>query len=216
VKKKEMVALGKRLLQRLDGLSQRGSLIFIAPITHTLRGFDFDPSIDKNVFYLTSFFKPLCVPSKHLTFNFGQRLKGVGWHVDTIGLEAELLEAMQSKLVTLKALQTPRDVVKEIESWARAGNPKDVRKQEALAYMRARAGEVPEAVASLYKLFGMLDPKIPWHREVEVRGRALALALEENPRTGRQMLARWELETVHNLGLAEFYRADAEAASFSV
>jgi hypothetical protein len=42
--KKELAAIAKRLLPSFPGFTLKGALMFVQPLDHTLRGFQFEPS----------------------------------------------------------------------------------------------------------------------------------------------------------------------------
>src|SRR5579862_3328741 len=112
MKTKEFLSLEKRLLPSFPGFSVKASLMLIPPVHHTLRGFDFDASgFSKDKFYVNAFYLPLCIPQKHLSFTFGKRLKGTGWHAAAPNLEAELIPAMKKEVQFLSSLRTPKDVL---------------------------------------------------------------------------------------------------------
>jgi hypothetical protein len=201
--KKEFLALEKRLLPNFPGFAICGSLTFIPPVGHTLRGFDFDPSgFDKKGFYVTVFFLPLCVPRKYFSFEFGKSLKGTGWRADEPGLEEQIIAAMQKEVPFLKSLRMPRDVLEAVKSVKRTF--KDPYKYEAIAYMLIRTGESTEGICALDELLNLLDPAIQWHREMADRARALRSLLVRDPTDAQRQLQAWETESVRNLGLEGF------------
>src|SRR5207249_2828862 len=72
---KEFIALAKSLMLDLPGFTFKGRLMFIKPVKQVLRGICFEPSaFDKRAFYVNVFALPLCVPTRHLYFNFGKRV----------------------------------------------------------------------------------------------------------------------------------------------
>jgi hypothetical protein len=204
----EFVSLGRRLQPDFPDFAIRRRLFFISPLEHTLRGFNFDPSgFDKTRFYINAFYLPLCIPRKNLSYTFGKRLKGTGWHADAPNLEIELVNAMQRETPFLISLRTPKDVVEDAK--LRAWDSKDPHKREVVAYMLARAGEVAEAVVALDRLLSVLDPDIPWQHEMADRALALNSQLVDAPAAAQRQLDVWEAETVKNLGLEEFWRVPA-------
>jgi len=203
MKTKEFVALEERLLPSFPGFAIKGSLMLIPPVEHTLRGFDFDTSgLDKNVFYLTAFYLPLCVPRKYLAFTFGHRLKGTGWHADAPGLELELTAAMKPEVRFLESLRTLDKVVEATSSKAHGSvNPHH---HEALAYLLIRVGDASAGMAAFDRLLSMLDPAISWQREMADRAQALRTTLFTDLPGAQQRLRAWEMESLSNLGLVGF------------
>src|SRR5262249_40856150 len=114
MKTRDFVKIEKRLLSTLADFTVKGPLLFIVPIEHTLRGFHFDgSSFDKNAFYVSAFFMPLCVPRTHLHLTFGHRVRsrtGEGWNADEADFETVLKSAIQREAPLLLTLQTPMDV----------------------------------------------------------------------------------------------------------
>lgn len=201
--KKEFIALEKRLLPNFPGFTVSGRLTFISPVGHTLRGFNFEPSgFDKKGLYLTMFFLPLCVPRKYLSLSFGESLKGTGWRVDDPGLDEQLIAAMQKWVPFLQSLRSPRDVLEAVKSEERTF--KDPYKYEAIAYLLIRSGEATKGMGALDELLNLLDPAIPWQREMADRARALRSLLLRNPSDAHKQLESWEAESVRNLGLEAF------------
>lgn len=200
---KEFVLLEKRLLPSFPGFAVKGRLMFIPPVEHTLRGFNFEPSgFNKKALYITSFFLPLCVPKKYLSYEFGNRLKGTGWRADMADLETVLTAAMQKEVPFLNSLQTPSDVLEAIK--LRVRDSKNPYHHEAAAYVLARIGEVSEAVAALDRLLQLLDLNVGWQRDMADRARALKSQLVSDPAAAQKQLDVWEAETAKNLGLEEF------------
>jgi len=79
MKTKEFVSLAKQLSPDLHGFAINGPLMFIRPVNRVLRGLYFEgSSFDAKSFYLWAFFLPLCVPTKHVSFNLGKRIRGGG------------------------------------------------------------------------------------------------------------------------------------------
>jgi hypothetical protein len=215
MKTKEFVALEKRLLPSITGFSIKGSILFVAPIEHTLRGFSFEGSdFDKTSFYVWRFFLPMCVPNKYLSFSFGDRIRDNNterWNAEEANLHAKLAAAIQKETAALMALKTPQDVVRVLVTLAR--NSVDPYRHEALAYMLARAGETDAAVSSLDHLLTLLNSAVPWQQEMGSRAQMLKTKLFANPHEAAQQLVAWEVESIHNLGLDEFRAASAPAAT---
>jgi hypothetical protein len=200
---KEFVTLEKRLLPALSGLAIKGRLMFIPPVDHTLRGFNFEPSgFDKRGIYVTAFFLPLCVPRTHISYEFGRRLKGTGWRADAPDLEATLTEAMRKETPFLCSLRTVQDVVNAVMPFAE--NARDPYAHEAIAYMLVRCGNTNDALTAVGQLLASLDLAIPWQHEMAERAKSLKSQLLADPAAAQRQLDAWESETVKNLGLEEF------------
>jgi len=204
---REFVALEKRLLPNLSNFVIKGRLMFIAPIARALRGFHFDPSaFSKQAFYVDMFFMPLCVPTKHVHFTFGHRVKS-GWSADDPNLETKLTLAMQEEVPFLAGLNTAIDVARALEPLTKTHNPHC---HEAFAYTLLQAGEMPAALHALDTLLALIDsvkranPDVTWELEIAARALLIRDKLLDKPEDAHQQLAAWEAETVRKLGLQEF------------
>jgi hypothetical protein len=210
MKKKEFVQLEKRLLPDFPGFAINGSLMFIAPVEHTLRGFCFDTSgFDKKAFYLCRLFMPMYVPAKHLHLTFGDRLgSNRRWHADQPGLETALRSAMLKELPFLESLKTAKDVAQALAPFLQGSNPHC---HEALAYALVQAGDIPAALAALDTLLTLIDsvkranPSVTWELEIASRAQLLKAKLMVRPHEANAQLEEWEFETVQNLGLNDFW-----------
>jgi hypothetical protein len=218
MKTRDFVALEKHLVPRVPGFSIKGSLFFIAPVGHTLRGFSFEgSSFDKTSFYVWHFFLPMCVPRKYLSFNLGDRVrntKSEGWSSEETNLEAKLTLAIQREAQFLTALKTPEAVVQALKSLVR--NSKDPYGHEAFAYMLARAGDTDAAIRALDHLLSLLNPTVSWQQEMALRAQMLKTKLVANPPEAADQLAVWEAESLHNLGLEEFRHQGESLTSTNV
>jgi hypothetical protein len=202
--KKELEKIGKALLPELPSFGVAGQLLFAQPIRHTLRAVFFDRSIDARGFYAQVFVLPLCVPTKHIGFNFGWRVGGGShlWNADAPSLIAELGAALKREaLPFLSRIQSPRDVADAGMSLQKSA---DRYVQQAIAYALARAGDVGKAVAELDTLVAMLDVKVPWQLEMAERAQALKSKLLASPAEAQHQLDVWENESAKNLGLERF------------
>jgi hypothetical protein len=209
--KKEFVALEKHILPSFPGFEIKGSLMFLPPLEHTLRGFSFEGSaFDKTSFYVTVFFMALCIPRKHLIFNLGERLRDRGsdrWTVNGANFEAALESAMKKEVPLLERLKTPQDVA---EMAAQKGHPKDPYRQETIAYMSAFAGQIKPALSALENLSAMLDTSVRWQEEMASRAQLLQTELLKNPKEAKRQLTAWKADTVRNLGLEDFRSTETE------
>lgn len=180
---KEFVTLEKRLLPDFPEFTIKGSLMFLTPVEHTLRGFSFESSaFDKNSFYVTAFFMALCIPRRYLIFNLGQRLRERGgdrWTINNKNFEAALRSEMEKQVLFLSRLKTPMDIV---EAAIGKGSSNDPYCQETIAYMLALAEQVDNAIEALDRLVAMLEPGIQWQHEMALRAQLLKSKLIDNLR----------------------------------
>lgn len=220
MKKKEFEAIGKRLLPHLPGFAVKGPLLFLQPVGHTLRAICFNGSIDPRSFYVQIFLEPLFVPSEHIGFNIGWRLRGgtggsSSWNADAPNLIPELIAALgREALPFLSRVHSPRDVAEVASAIHPVKGPiaqetvpytsGDPIKQQAIAYALARDGDVAEAGEALDRLVNLLHEEVPWQHEIAERARVLKSQLLRDPAAARRQLDVWEAETAKNLGLEEF------------
>jgi hypothetical protein len=179
--------------------------MFVSPVKHVLRGISFEgSSFDKESFYATVFVLPLCVPTRHLYFNFGDRIRGVAggdrWNGNAMDALLELRDAI--KRDALPFLSRVESLHGFIEL-AQAFSMQNPHTSEAIAYAWARSGEVTRANEELNRLARLLDLKIPWQREMAERAGTLKVKLA-NPADAQRQLEAWEAETLQNLGLKKF------------
>lgn len=208
---KDFVALEKRLLPKLENFTINGPLLFIVPIGHTLRGFHFEgSSFDKHSFYVDAFFMPLYVPSQHVHFTFGHRVRDGGgdrWNTERAAFEAALEAAVQKEVPFLASLNTALDVATALKPLARRSNPHC---HEAFAYALVQAGEIRAALDAIDTLLRLVEslkrvnPKLTWELEIAERAQLLKTKLTTNPKDASAQLAAWESETIRNLGLDTF------------
>jgi len=207
MKNKDFSELAKRLSPDLPGFAVKAPLMFIPPVGHTLRGVCFEgSSFDTNSFYVNVFFLPLFVPRKHLSFEFGNRIRtasgGDRWNADAPDIVCELGIALKREaLPFLSPIESLRDVEQAAKSLRLPQNP---HVQQAIAYAIARSGDVGKAVVELDALLAMLDVKVPWQREMAERAEVLKTKLLTNPAEAQRQLEAWESETSQNLGLEKF------------
>ena len=200
MKKKEFIALERRLLPNFPGFAIKGSMMLIPPVEHTLRAFDFDAGrFGKKEFYLTVFFMPLCVPLKFVHFLFGHRIRPYGWNADEPNLETNVTLEMQREVPFLMSLTNPKEVAEAIKprlGW-------NANCHEAFAYSLIQAGETDAALEAIDVLLKLVHGRGGWEGEVGSRMRLIQEKLLGNPDDAKRQLHAWEEETVHNLGLRE-------------
>jgi hypothetical protein len=205
MKTKEFIAIEKSLLTDLPGFAIKGSMMVMCPVKHVLRGFCFEGSdFDKTSFYVYFFALPLCVPTKHLYFNFGDRLRSDGgdnWNVNDPNLLAKLGAAIRREAMPfLSRAESLLGFVEIARSFSYA-NPHT---PMAIAFTLARAGRINEAISVLDQLLPQLNLKVAWQSEIADQAKALKAKLVANPSEAQQQLEAWEAESARNLGLEGF------------
>lgn len=205
MKKKHFESLCKKLLPALPGFACKGWLLHADPVGHVLRGFCCDDSgFDPGKFAVTVFFLPLYVPTKHLHFNMGHRLKDangcdIWWNLNDPQLHFELLSYIQRDgLPYLNGVQEPFQVTTAIQQLGAT----DPYRLEAIAYSLVMADDFHTARQTLDRLEKTLDKSIPWQAEMSDRATHLDQKLLGNdPKGAKQQLAEWEQATRKSLGL---------------
>lgn len=188
MKRRELASLLRHPLLQLEGFVLRGWLLFKPPLDRLLRGIFFDSSGDSRTFYPTSFVMPLCVPTDHIYFTFGDRLRtspgSGGWSTDMPDLAAELGAALKRSAVFLSGIDSLPAFVAFAEPRARTE-----RNLEGIGYALAREGQATRAVAIFDELLDKVDMSVDWHRELSGRINDLRRMLIESPEKARSQLA---------------------------
>ena len=204
MKRSEFASLLRHPLLQMEGFVLRGTLLFKPPVDRLLRGFCFESSqLDRRAFYATFFVMPLCVPSSHLHFTFGDRVRraagGDRWNAEMPDLAAELATALKRAAVFLSEIESLLAFVAYAESL-----PRTERNLEGVGYALARAGHVAQAIATFDELLERVDMTVPWQRELAGRISNLKHTLIKSPENARCQLVSFERETIQSLGLDEF------------
>jgi hypothetical protein len=206
MKRAEFVALEKKLLPALPGFTIKGPLVFVSPARSILRGINFEgSSFGKESFSVSFFVMPLCVPTEHLYFNFGNRLRnergGDRWNKEMPNLVEELCTALTAQAVPfLSRAKTLVDFAEMAGSFP-LGNPHT---PMAKAFALARDGHGNKAIHILDQLLTQIDSNVAWQRTIADLSKQLRSMLIADPDAAQQQLQTWETETVRNLGLEKF------------
>ena len=202
---KDLIALEEGLLLELPGFSVNERLMLISPLENVLRAIYFESSsYDKTAFSVTVFVMPLCVPTEHLSFNFGRRVRHKGggdrWTMTMPNLVTELSTALKDQaLPFLSQVKNLLDFVDMAKSFS--GNPHT---PKAIAFALARAGQDHRAIAVLDELLSQLDLNVAWHQAIADQAETLKTKLVSNPAEAHRQLEDSEAETVRKLGLEQF------------
>jgi hypothetical protein len=200
--KKELIRIEKELLSELPQFEVSGTVMFLPPLDKLLRGIGLQGSgLDRASFYTSVFIMPLCVPTDHLYFSFGKRLRHAGiesWNKTAPTLLTELGGAIKSEAIPfLSSINSLLDFAE----MARAFNEKNPPTLRAIAYSLARAGENRRAIDVLDRLFVLCDLTVAWQRDLAQEAQSLKSKLIEDPAAAQRQLETWESETVRNLKL---------------
>jgi len=202
---KNLPALEKALLAELPGFSIAGNLLLMSPMERILRAIYFESSsYDKSAFSVSAFVMPLCVPTEHLSFNFGNRVRHKGggdrWTMSMPNLMAELGAALKEQAVPFLAKVDSLLAFADMAT-AFSGN---LHTPKAMAFALARAGQDRRAVSVLDELLAQVDPNIAWQQTIAKQANALKTDLLERPVEAHRQLEEWEIETTRKLGLEQF------------
>jgi hypothetical protein len=205
MKKKQFESVCKTFLPDLPGFTCKGWLLYAKPMSHILRGFCCDgSSFDPSIFTVTVFVLPLYVPTAHLHFNYGHRLRDERgcdkwWNIEEPALASKLLGSIQREgLPFLDGARDPSQLAALVDRLPGNTNPHSL---EAIAYSLAITDDHAGARSALNRLLNTLDVKIGWQAEMMERAKQLADKLNTDPQAAKQILTEWEQATVKNLGL---------------
>lgn len=201
----KLIALEKQLSRALPGFRVKKTLMALLPVRQILRGVWFDRSAyDEISFSVTAFVMPLCVSSKHLAFNFGERVRhrdgGDRWSIEMSELGTDLCTALKQQAVPFLAKGETLEGFIDI---ARLNAP-TARTSESLGYALARVGETGRAIDVFNQLIPTLNLDIAWQRHLADQVHAFSVKLIKHPQGAQEQLAACEEETIRNLGLEEF------------
>ncbi|HPO17224.1 MAG TPA: hypothetical protein PLI09_27570 [Candidatus Hydrogenedentes bacterium] len=194
------------LTKSLQGFKVQAPLMFLVPLSHTLRGIYFENSSDARAFYVWVFFLPLFIPRKYISFEFGQRIcQATGeqcWNADAKDLHHDLIRAIKrDALPFLSKIDTPSDIARAAMALL---NPINPYYQQTLAFAHARAGQLVEARIAFDQLVKQIDQAVPWQREMAERALHFSRTLLADPAKAQFQLNEWEVESIRNLGLEKF------------
>jgi len=205
MKKKQFESLCKKLLPNVPGFNCKGWLLYAHPVGHVLRGFCCDGSgFDSTKFTVEVFCLPLYVPTNHIYFLFGDRLRDergceIWWDVNDPKLADDLLFRIKAQGIPfLTAIQSPNDLV---EAAQKLPPTQEARKWETIAYSLAMANEYNAAQLALDRLVKAFDVNIPWHIEMMERAKQLGEKLKTDAQGAKELLVEWQQATMKNLGL---------------
>lgn len=206
MKTKEFTALVRKLLPNLPGFTVKGQIAFKYPLRDILQGLYFEgSSFDTHSFYIWVFLLPLCIPTKHVSFNIGFRVhkldKGDRWDISDPQLITELTQALQEQAMPfLQNDKSPSSIIEIARSFKKESDPYV---QQAIAYMAISAGNIRDGHEELNKLCHMLDSQIPWQKVMLSRAQYLQGVLLTDFAKAQNQLSLWTAESIIALGLEE-------------
>lgn len=205
MKKKQFESIGKQLLPQLPGFVSKGWLLYHEPVGHVLRGFCCDESgFDKAQFTVWAFCLPLYIPTTHVYFRFGARLKDdrgcdIWWNANDPELASNLFACIESQgLPFLSGIDNPRSLIEFSE---RDPNIQEPGKSETIAYSAIIVGDYELARSAFGRLTDAVDVNIPWQVEILDRAKQLREALDTGANQAKRLLEQWEQFSANSLGI---------------
>ncbi len=180
--------------------------MYALPLGHVLRGFCCDPSgFDKDRFAVYKFCLPLYVPTTHVYFTFGDRLRDDGGcdilcSMKDDSLVASLTAHMQCDGIPfLSSVTGPREMINAaarlLKPWKSTSGKRSPIQPSWLATMDKRHWHSTASRARSRRTS-------PGKRMFWTALRQLESALERDVAAAMQLLKDWELFSVNNLSLA--------------
>src|SRR5262249_29297767 len=148
------------------------------------------------------FVLPLYVPTRHLYFLFGRRLKDdrgceIWWDLNDAKSAEDLLARVQAQdIPLLNRIDSPArllGIAQELPA------TQEVYKWETVAYSLLMVDDYAGARDSLDHLLAGPDTAIPWHAEMMERALHLKQELSTDERRAKRLLEQWEQVSMRNL-----------------
>lgn len=194
-----------RLIQgHLKGTRLCRDVLVVLPTEHLLRGFVFEPTTEKGMYYLWRVVMPLYLPANTIILNYSKRIsKGDKFRLTRSGLDqaAEHIAAVMSPghLSYLRKVRGPKEFLKHVD-WM-AGNT-TVNFNMDLALTHYMLGNVSKCIEIVERM--PLEDLAPSFRARIV---AFVSELRTRPADAAARVQSWERENIERLGLADALHA---------
>ena len=185
--------------RRLKGTQLCKNVLVVLPTEHILRGFMFERTLSKDMYYLWRVITPLYMPANLLFLDYSDRISKGYLRLTREGLDetAERIASIMSPghLSYLRRVRGPKEFLKHV-GWMAGNTMLNFRVDLALTHYLL--GNVDQCVKILERLpLEDLPPPfrvhiVPFFTELRTRPAAAAARLQA-----------WERENVERLGLAE-------------
>jgi hypothetical protein len=186
--------------RRLKGTQLCKDVLVVLPTEHILRGFAFERTLSKDMYYLWRVITPLYMPANLLFLDYSKRISKGGYLRLTRGALDETAERIASimspgHLGYLRRVRGPKEFLKHV-GWMAGNTMLNFRVDLALTHYLL--GNVDQCIEILGRLpLEDLPPPfrvhiVPFFTELRTRPAAAAARLQA-----------WERENVERLGLAE-------------
>jgi hypothetical protein len=186
----------------LDNFVMRGRVAWMRPVGEVARGVEIDESsFDPAGFYAWAFVMPVFVPSSHVSFSLGFRLKrrdgSQRWNANEPACTTELAAAIATQAVP--QLQPVNDAVSVMSFMHRRG----IVDQHTTLLCYAKLGDIAAAEQAFQELLRGLDMSVKWQRELaESMSDVLHKLRHSQAETDRQ-LQQWSNATAESLGVED-------------
>jgi len=204
------------LLPYLPEFKIKGHLLYLNNNDYFLGGFWFESSsFQANTFVIEAFVQPLFIPSEHLWFNFGTRLKSVTsgcemWWTYLQDTQNEMMEEVRVLIISqgLKFLHDRLPIDKFLHTYGKDINHPNVNNAESVCYAyllnnpKKRIQSIIHLNVLLKKLQYdiMANPEILWLNEVKERVELIANYMKKNERIKAiDQLNEWKEYTISQL-----------------
>jgi hypothetical protein len=190
-----------RLIQRnLKGTRLCKDVLVVLPTEHILRGFLFERTIVKEMYYLWRVIMPLYLPVNTIILDYSTRISDgepVRLSRSELGETAERIAASMSPghLSYLRKVKGPREFLKHV-NWM-AGNTM-VNFRIDLALTHYMVGNVAECIKILESI-----PVESLHPRFRAYVVPFATELRTSPKDAASRIQSWERENIERLGLSE-------------
>jgi hypothetical protein len=186
--------------RRLKGTQLCKDVLVVLPTEHILRGFAFERTLSKDMYYLWRVIAPLYIPANPIFLAYSKRLsKGEYFQLTREGLDeiAERIASIMSPghLSYLRRVRGPKEFLKHV-AWMAGNTMLNFRVDLALTHYLL--GNVDQCI----KILGCLPLEdLPPPFRVHII--PFFTELRTSPADAASRLQAWERENVERLGLAE-------------
>lgn len=188
----------------LDNFVTRGRVAWIRPVGEVARGVAIDESsFDPAGFYVWAFVMPVFVPSSHVSFNLGFRLKRFDgsqlWNANEPDCTAELAEAIATQAVS--QLQSVNDAASVMSFMHRRG----IVDRHTTLLCHSKLGNIEAAERAYQELMQGLDVTVKWQRELAESASDVLRKLRHSQAEAHRQLQQWSNATVKSLGVEDLF-----------
>ena len=186
--------------RRLKGTQLCKDVLVVLPTEHILRGFAFERTLSKDMYYLWRVITPLYMPANPLFLDYSDRISKGGYlRLTREGLDetAERIASIMSPghLSYLRRVRGPKEFLKHV-GWMAGNTMLNFRVDLALTHYLL--GNVDQCIKILERL-----PLEELAAPIRLHIVPFFTELQTSPADAASRLQAWERENVERLGLAE-------------